>query len=85
MPSSNNAPSVSQSQRFNTMNGTNSGGNGVFANSNDNFRVCVRVRPPLPKEQIPGLSFSPIVNVSKDNRSVSIMEYLGAEINEAER
>lgn len=81
MPSSNHAPSVSQSQRFNTMNGTSGG----FANSNDNFRVCVRVRPALAKEQIPGLPFSPIVNVSKDNRAVSIMEYLGAEINEAER
>ena len=53
--------------------------------SNENFKVVIRVRPPLPREHTDGLEFRSIVNVSTDNHSCAIMEYLGAEVNEREK
>ena len=52
--------------------------------SNDNFKVVIRLRPPLPRECIEGCEFRPIVSVAQ-NKTCSIMEYLGAEVNEQER
>jgi hypothetical protein len=46
-------------------------------NSNaGNFKVVIRVRPPLDREKPYG-HFRPVVEVSPDSRSVGIMEYLG--------
>lgn len=53
--------------------------------SNDNFKVVIRVRPPLPREQVDGCEFRSIVQVAPNNKTCSIMEYLGAEVNEQER
>lgn len=53
--------------------------------SNDNFKVVIRLRPPLPREQKEGCEFRSIVSVSGDNKSCAIMEYLGAEVNEYEK
>ncbi len=58
-----------------------SGGN----SSNDNFKVVIRVRPPLPRERTDGCEFRSIVQVTQENKSCAIMEYLGAEVNEHER
>jgi kinesin family protein 3/17 len=53
--------------------------------NNDNMKVVIRLRPPLQRECVDGCDFRPIANVSMDNKSCSIMEYLGAEVNEKER
>jgi|LauGreDrversion4_2_1035121.scaffolds.fasta_scaffold582194_1 hypothetical protein len=53
--------------------------------SNDNFKVVIRVRPPLPREQRDDCEFRGIVSVSPDSKSCAIMEYLGAEVGEQER
>jgi kinesin family protein 3/17 len=55
------------------------------ASSNDNFKVVIRVRPPLARETRDDVEFRGIVNVSPDNKSCAIMEYLGAEVGELER
>jgi hypothetical protein len=39
----------------------------------------------LPREKTAGCEFRSITNVSSDNKSCAIMEYLGAEVNELER
>jgi hypothetical protein len=54
------------------------------ATSGSNFKVVIRVRPPLPRER-PNGDFIPVVEVSPDSRSIAIMEYLGQEIDERER
>jgi len=55
------------------------------SSSNENFKVVIRVRPPLPRERTEGCEFRSIVQVTPDNKSCAIMEYLGAEVNEHER
>ena len=55
------------------------------SHSNDNFKVVIRVRPPLEREMDHYCRFRPIINVSPDNHSCAIMEYLGAEVNESEK
>lgn len=56
-----------------------------FSSSNDNFKVVIRVRPPLPRERTDGCEFRSIVQVQPENKSCAIMEYLGAEVNESDR
>lgn len=51
----------------------------------DNFKVIIRVRPPLPREQEPSCPFRSCLHISPDNKNISLMEYMGAEVNEAER
>lgn len=51
----------------------------------ENFKVVIRVRPPLPREINQMYGFSSIVGVSQDSKSVTILEYLGAALNDAER
>lgn len=55
---------------------------GGLGDSNDNFKVVIRVRPPLPRERVEGCEFRSIVSVAPTNKTCSIMEYLGAEVNE---
>ena len=65
--------------------GANSQFNMTMGNRNDNFKVVIRVRPPLQREQIESCQFRSIVNINNDSKSISIMEYLGAEVSEAEK
>lgn len=51
----------------------------------DNFKVIIRVRPPLPREQSSNCPFRSCLHISPDGKSVSLMEYMGAEVDEAER
>ena len=55
------------------------------SNVNDNFKVIIRLRPPLMREIAENCEFRSIVQVHPDNKSCSIMEYLGAEVNDADR
>lgn len=60
--------------------GNNGKNRPTSANStSNNFKVVIRVRPPLPRE-MQGNYFLPVVQVGQDSRSVSIMEYFGREI-----
>lgn len=43
------------------------------------------MRPPLAREKQDGCDFKSIVQVHQDSKSCSIMEYLGAEVNEREK
>ena len=47
--------------------------------------MVIRLRPPLPRECRADCEFRSIVDISQDNRSCAIMEYLGAEVNEHEK
>ena len=51
----------------------------------DNFKVIIRVRPPLPREQDSSVPFRSCLHITPDNKSVSLMEYMGAEVNEREK
>ena len=51
----------------------------------DNLKVSIRVRPPLPRETEEGIPFRSIAIVSQDHKSISLAEYLGAELDEIER
>ena len=51
----------------------------------DNLRVAIRVRPPLPRETEEGIPFRSIAIVSQDHKSISLAEYLGAELDELAR
>ena len=51
----------------------------------DNLRVAIRVRPPLPRETEEGIPFRSIAIVSPDHKSISLAEYLGAELDELAR
>ena len=50
-----------------------------------NQLTYIRVRPPLPREQDPSCPFRSCLHISPDNRSISLMEYMGAEVNELDR
>lgn len=51
----------------------------------DNFKVIIRVRPPLPREQDSLVPFRSCLHISPDSKSISLMEYMGAEVNEREK
>ena len=60
----------------------------------NNFKVVVRVRPPLKRELPPkgekdedGLSvkFKSVAEISLDNRQLTLLEYLGQEVTEKGR
>ena len=53
--------------------------------SRENFKVVIRLRPPLPREIDPVYGFSGIVEVSEDKKQVCIEEYLGAASNDMDR
>ena len=52
---------------------------------NDNMKVMVRVRPPLPREMEFGIPFRSICEVSSDNTMITILEYMGVSTDELER
>lgn len=51
----------------------------------DNLRVIIRTRPPIERELVAGLPFRSIVITGKDKKQLSLVEYLGAELDEEER
>ena len=51
-------------------------------NDNENLKVMLRIRPPLPREIEFGIPFRSISEVSSDNKMVTIYEYLGTSTNE---
>lgn len=50
-----------------------------------NFKVVVRVRPPLEREIDPTSGFTSVTQISQNNKNITIQEYLGAEIKEGGR
>ena len=52
---------------------------------NDNMKVMVRIRPPLPREMEFGIPFRSICEVSSDNTVITILEYMGVSTDELER
>lgn len=63
-------------------------------NDTNNFKVVVRVRPPLKRELPPkgerdedGLTikFRPITEISYDQKTLTVFEYLGQELTEKGR
>ena len=59
--------------------------NTIILNINENMRVMVRIRPPLPREIEYGIPFRAISEVSSDNKSLTIYEYLGSSNDELTR
>ena len=49
----------------------------------DNLKVYIRVRPPLMREKDSSLPFRSIATVSEDKSTISLIEYLGLEFDEA--
>ena len=54
-------------------------------NTTDNMRVAIRIRPALTREMEKGIPFRSIALTNKENKSVSLVEYIGAELDEAGR
>ena len=68
-------------------NGNNSSTSNSISTSNnnlnsptDNLKVAIRIRPPLPREIEKNLPFRSIAITNKSNRSCSLVEYIGAEL-----
>ena len=51
----------------------------------DNLKVYIRVRPPLMNEKESSLPFRSIASVSDDKSTISLIEYLGFEFEEAQQ
>ena len=51
----------------------------------DNLKVYIRVRPPLMREKDSSLPFRSIASVSEDKSTISLIEYLGLEFDEASK
>lgn len=51
---------------------------------NNNFKVVIRLRPPLNREK-QGNFFFPVLQVGPDSRSIAIMEYFGRELEDQAR
>ena len=51
----------------------------------DNLKVYIRVRPPLMREKDSSLPFRSIASVSEDKSTISLIEYLGLEFEEASK
>ena len=49
-----------------------------------NFKVVVRLRPPLAREK-QGNFFMPIMQVGQEYRNIAVMEYFGREVEDRER
>ena len=53
--------------------------------SDDNLKVYIRIRPPLMREKDSSLPFRSIASVSEDKSTISLIEYLGLEFDEASK
>ena len=77
----NNNPNINNTRNYSPRANLNSTGN----STTHNLRVSIRVRPPLPREIEKDLPFRAITLISKENHTVSLVEYLGGELDEAKR
>ena len=59
--------------------------NNSSININENIKVMVRIRPPIPREMEFGIPFRSICEVSSDRTMLTILEYMGASRDELER
>ena len=66
-------PAASSSRRGNA-----SSSNGNFDGPSKNFKVVIRVRPPLPRELDGDKPFQNVVKVSRDERAITISENVNA-------
>jgi len=57
-------------------------GHNSFIGQSQNFKVVIRVRPPLAREMSENLDFMPVTQITTDNKACVIQEYLGAEVTE---
>ena len=48
----------------------------------DNLKVAIRIRPPLPREITKNIPFRSIAITNKEKNTISLVEYIGLEINE---
>ncbi|CAG9326634.1 unnamed protein product [Blepharisma stoltei] len=57
-----------------------------FLNSEkENFKVAIRVRPPLEREIDPAYGFSSIAKVGNDQNTITLLDYLGSATNDMAR
>ena len=77
IPSSKDSKDMNMSSSISTLN--------KLSETSDNLHVIIRVRPPLPRELEEDLPFRSIVMLNNENKNCSLVEYMGAEINEKER
>ena len=59
--------------------------NNSINSSTDNLKVAIRIRPPLTREIEKNLPFRSIARANKENHSCSLLEYIGAELDEGLR
>ena len=59
--------------------------NNSFNSPTDNLKVAIRIRPPLSREIEKNLPFRSIALANKENNSCSLVEYIGAELDEVGR
>ena len=59
--------------------------NSINNSYDDNLKVYIRVRPPLMREKDSSLPFRSIATVSEDKSTISLIEYLGLEFDEASK
>ena len=90
--SSNNITSSFQSNNIHSYTKSNGNNNSITnvtsqnSNSNtDNLKVAIRIRPPLSRELEQNLPFRSIIIANRENHSCSLVEYIGAELDEAGR
>ena len=87
-----NSLSPSLLHTYTKSNGNNSSAsNTIISYSNninsptDNLKVAIRIRPPLSREIEKNLPFRSIAIANKENSSCSLVEYIGAELDEVGR
>ena len=68
-----------------TSNTISSNINNNIISPTDNLKVAIRIRPPLTREIEKNLPFRSIAIANKENHSCSLVEYIGAELDEVGR
>lgn len=75
----------SEDYRMRSGMGTKSIDQPILDQSSNNFKVVIRVRPPLSREVPPNVPFQSSLQISGDHKVCTAIEYLGAETEELER
>ena len=71
---------LKEQKSFKKNNSNNNNNNNSY---DDNLKVYIRVRPPLMREKDSSLPFRSVASVSEDKTTISLIEYLGFEFDEA--
>ena len=71
---------LKEQKSFKKNNANNNNNNNSY---DDNLKVYIRVRPPLMREKDSSLPFRSVASVSEDKTTISLIEYLGFEFDEA--